>query len=98
MKMIPGMSSQMKNIPVDNNAFAKTEAIIYSMTKEERLKPGLINGSRRKRIARGSGTRVQDVNQLLNQFEQMKKMMKKMGGKKFPKMIPKGLNPLGLGR
>lgn len=98
MKMIPGMGSQMKNIPVDAKAFVKTEAIIQSMTKTERNKPALINGSRRKRIAMGSGTRVQDVNQLLNQFEQMKKMMKKMGGMKLSGMMPKGLNPLSFKR
>jgi signal recognition particle subunit SRP54 len=57
----------------------RVEAIICSMTPEERARPQLINGSRRKRIARGSGTTVQDVNQLLRQFEQMKKMMKTMG-------------------
>jgi len=57
----------------------RVEAIICSMTPEERARPQLLNGSRRKRIARGSGTTVQDVNQLLRQFEQMKKMMKTMG-------------------
>lgn len=98
MKMIPGMSAQMKNIPVDNSAFVRTEAIINSMTKTERNKPVIINGSRRKRIAMGSGTRVQDVNQLLNQFEQMKKLMKKMGGNKLAGLMPKSLNPLNIGR
>ncbi len=87
--MIPGMSSQkkMKNFSVDEKELVKIEAIIQSMTKDERVKPEIINSSRKKRIANGSGTRVQDVNKLLKQFEQMKKMMKqmgKMGGKKLP--------------
>ena len=95
MKMIPGAAAQLKNAPLDPKAMTRTEAIIYSMTKRERSNPKLINGPRRKRIAKGSGTRIQDVNQLLNQFEQMKKMMKKMGGSKIPKFMPKGLNPFG---
>jgi signal recognition particle subunit SRP54 len=76
--MIPGLGKQMKNISVDDKAFNRIEAIINSMTHEERRKPQVINGSRRRRIAMGSGTRVQEVNQLLNQFEEMKKMFKKM--------------------
>jgi signal recognition particle subunit SRP54 len=76
--MIPGLGKQMKNISVDDRAFVRIEAIINSMTLEERQKPQVINGSRRRRIATGSGTRVQEVNQLLNQFEEMKKMIKKM--------------------
>nr|HQU71135.1 signal recognition particle protein [Calditrichia bacterium] len=68
LKMIPGMGKQLKNIQVDDNAFVKVEAIINSMTVVERQKPEIINGSRRKRIASGSGTKVQDVNQLLRQF------------------------------
>ena len=76
--MIPGVGKQLKNVQVDDRAFVKIEAIINSMTLEERRKPQLINGSRRRRIASGSGTRVQDVNQLLKQFTDMKKMMKRM--------------------
>ncbi len=79
--MIPGMGAQMKNVKVDPKAFARTEAIIHSMTREERNKPQILNGSRRKRIARGSGTRVQDVNQLVKQYDQMKKMIKQMKGR-----------------
>jgi signal recognition particle subunit SRP54 len=60
---------------------ARTEAIIKSMTQKERINPDIINGSRRKRIAGGSGTKIQDVNRLLNQFEQMKKMIKQFSGK-----------------
>ncbi|HED11641.1 MAG TPA: signal recognition particle protein [Caldithrix abyssi] len=79
--MIPGMGAQMKNVKVDPKAFSRTEAIIHSMTREERNKPQILNGSRRKRIARGSGTRVQDVNQLVKQYDQMKKMIKQMKGR-----------------
>ncbi|MCI0452928.1 MAG: signal recognition particle protein [Candidatus Latescibacteria bacterium] len=80
MKMIPGMSKALPaGATVDGKQLSRVEAIICSMTPEERARPQLLNGSRRKRIARGSGTTVQDVNQLLRQFEQMKKMMKTMG-------------------
>ncbi len=74
--MLPGMDKALKNINIDDNAFKKVEAIIHSMTKKERTNPKIINGSRRKRIAKGSGTQVQDVNKLITQFEQMQKMMK----------------------
>jgi len=67
-----------KNIEVDENAMKKPEAIIRSMTPKERRNPGILNASRRKRIAAGSGTTVQDVNALIRQFEQSKEMMKKM--------------------
>ncbi|RMH62243.1 MAG: signal recognition particle protein [Calditrichaeota bacterium] len=79
--MIPGIGAQLKNVKVDPKAFSRTEAIIYSMTREEREKPQILNGSRRKRIARGSGTRVQDVKQLIKQYDQMKKMFKQMKGR-----------------
>ncbi len=89
LKMIPGMGARLKNIDLDEKALSRTEAIICSMTREERDRPRIIDGSRRRRIARGSGTSVQEVNQLLNQFQQMQKMMKRMGsrgmrGMKFP--------------
>ncbi|OPX24629.1 MAG: signal recognition particle protein [Candidatus Latescibacteria bacterium 4484_107] len=77
--MIPGVGKAMRGLKVDEKAFVHTEAIVRSMTKEERARPHLINGSRRRRIARGSGTRVQDVNQLMKQFSMMQKMMKNMG-------------------
>ncbi|OWZ84212.1 signal recognition particle protein [Natranaerobius trueperi] len=79
--MIPGMSGnkKLKDMSLDEKELVKVEAIIQSMTKEERTYPEVINSSRKKRIAHGSGTRVQDVNKLLKQFEQMKKMMKQMG-------------------
>jgi len=76
ISMLPGMSG--KDIDVDENAMKKPEAIIRSMTPKERRNPGILNASRRKRIAAGSGTSVQDVNQLIRQFEQAKQMMKQM--------------------
>ncbi len=91
--MIPGIGKQLKNVPIDDKAFVRVEAIINSMTPEERRKPQIINGSRRRRIAQGSGTRVQDVNQLLNQFEEMRKMMKKMRRGKFKGMVNPGSLP-----
>ena len=78
--MIPGMSKKVKDMDIDNDSFKGIEAIINSMTKEERQNPKILNGSRRKRIARGSGSQVQDVNQLIKQFSQMGKMMKMMQG------------------
>jgi len=79
MKMIPGMGGKaMKGLKLDDRALIYTEAIINSMTPDERRKPNIINGSRRKRIASGSGTSVQEVNKLLNQFQTMQKMVKRM--------------------
>ena len=78
MGLIPGMSSAMKNIDIDENSFKRVECIIQSMTPEERAKPDLIDASRKKRIARGSGTDVNDINRLLKQFEDMRKMMQLM--------------------
>jgi len=76
--MIPGMNKALKDVEVGDDAFKPIEAIINSMTIEERMEPKVINGSRRRRIANGSGTTIRDVNDLLKQFEQMKKMMKTM--------------------
>ncbi len=87
MGMIPGMSKAMKGVDIDDDAFKGIEAIIYSMTPKERRNPAIINGSRKKRIARGSGTNVQEVNQLLKQFNQMSKMMKMMQGGKGKAMM-----------
>ena len=79
--MMPGVKqSQLKDAKIDENQMVHTEAIILSMTKAERNKPEIINGSRRKRIADGSGTSVEEVNKLLKQFDQMKKMMKQFSG------------------
>ena len=74
--MIPGVGKALKNIDIDENAFKGIEAIIYSMTPEERTNPSILNGSRRQRIASGSGTSVQDVNRLIKQFDETRKMMR----------------------
>lgn len=99
--MIPGLGKAIKDIDIDDNAFKSVEAIIYSMTPEERKHPAIIDGRRRKRIADGSGTTVQEVNKLINQFTQMRKVMKQMqgfGGKmpKLPKMPKLGGGRFGL--
>jgi len=80
LEMIPGIGKQLKDVQIDENEFNKAEAIIYSMTPEERRKPILIKDSRKKRIAKGSGTTIQDVGKLLKQYEQTKKMMKQLSG------------------
>lgn len=88
--MIPGVGKALKNIDIDDNAFKSIEAIIYSMTPKERKNPAIINSSRRQRIAKGSGTSIQEVNKLLKQFDETRKMMRmlttaKAGGRpKFP--------------
>ncbi|MGB1269467.1 MAG: signal recognition particle protein [Flavobacteriaceae bacterium] len=90
MGMIPGASKAMKGMDIDDDAFKHIEAIIYSMTPGERTKPSVINANRKKRIAKGAGRSVQEVNQLLKQFNQMSKMMKMMqggGGKKMMQMM-----------
>ena len=86
--MIPGVGKALKNIDIDDDAFKSVEAIIHSMTPGERENPEVINGSRRKRIAEGSGTTVQDVNRLLKQFEESKKMMKMLSGGNMMKRMP----------
>lgn len=85
--MIPGMGKALKNIDIDDDAFKGIEAIIRSMTPEERENPIILNGSRRKRIALGSGTTVQDVNKLIKQFDDTKKMMKMVTGAKGGRMM-----------
>ncbi|MDX1907429.1 MAG: signal recognition particle protein [Bacteroidia bacterium] len=96
LSMIPGMGKMVRDMEIDNDAFKHVEAIIYSMTKQEREKPDIIDGSRRRRIAAGSGRAVREVNELLNQFLNMKKAMKKMnamgggGG-----ALPKNIRPMG---
>lgn len=87
--MIPGVGKALKDVDIDDDAFKGVEAIIHSMTPLERESPDLINGSRRKRIAEGSGTTVQDINRLLKQFEESKKMMKMLsGGGKMMRRMP----------
>lgn len=95
MAMIPGMGSAMKDLPMDDNALKPIEAIIHSMTLKERRNPDIINASRRKRIAEGSGTSVKDVNDLLKQFEQMRKMMKSMTNMGKMGRMMQGLGGLG---
>lgn len=93
--MIPGMSKAMKGVDIDDNSFKPIEAIIRSMTNEERENPELINASRKNRIAAGSGNSVQQVNQLLKQFEQMRKMMKTMNKMGGGKRALSAINPFG---
>jgi signal recognition particle subunit SRP54 len=95
MKMIPGLSKALPNVEIDEKDVKKVEAIICSMTMRERVRPEILNGSRRKRIAAGSGTHVSDVNRLIKQFEATRQMMKQMGGKR-PRMP--NLSQFGLGR
>lgn len=98
VSMIPGAEKQLKDKDIDEDAFKPIEAIIYSMTPEERKNPDLLNGSRRRRIAKGSGTTVREINDLMKQFDQMKKMMKTMS--KMGKMgrAMQGLKNLPIGR
>lgn len=94
MGMIPGMGKALKNVDIDDDAFKHIEAMINSMTLDERQNPDIINGSRRKRIANGSGRTVQDVNALLKQFTDMRKMMKMMqsgGGKRGMMNMMRGM-------
>jgi signal recognition particle subunit SRP54 len=86
VSMIPGLGKQMKGMNVDERELNRVEAIVLSMTAEERARPDIINGSRRQRIARGSGTSVQQVNQLLQARKQMQKMMKQIGRGKMPNL------------
>ncbi|MDE7419865.1 MAG: signal recognition particle protein [Muribaculaceae bacterium] len=97
--MIPGVGKAIKDIDIDNNAFKGIEAIIYSMTPYERQNPEIINSSRRQRIAKGSGTSLQEVNRLLKQFEETRKMMRMAtGGIKNPMAMMKQMRQKGMGR
>lgn len=95
MGMIPGMGKALKDTNIDDNSFKPIEAIIRSMTNEERENPDKINPSRKNRIAKGSGNNIQQVNQLLKQFEQMRKMMKTMNKMGGGKRALSALNPFG---
>ncbi|MBE6777660.1 MAG: signal recognition particle protein [Ruminococcaceae bacterium] len=104
ISMIPGMDRQMKNVDIDDRALLRIEAIITSMTKKERAKPDILNGSRRKRIAAGAGVTVEEVNKLMKQYEQMKKMFKQMNSKGGKRNLmrnmgnmPGGMPPGGFG-
>ncbi|MBO6068600.1 MAG: signal recognition particle protein [Bacteroidales bacterium] len=87
--MIPGMGKMLKDVDIDNSSFKSIEAIIQSMTVQERENPTIINGSRRRRIAAGSGTSIEEVNRLLKQFEQTRKMMKTVAGAPAAKLMKK---------
>lgn len=89
--MIPGVGKAIKDIDIDDNAFKGIEAIIHSMTREERTNPSIINQSRRQRIAKGSGTTIVEVNRMLKQFEQMRKMMKTVSTMKNPMKMMRGM-------
>ncbi len=89
--MIPGVGKAIKDVDIDDNAFKGIEAIIRSMTEQERQHPEIINGSRRKRIAKGSGTDIQEVNRLIKQFEEARKMMKAVTGIKKPMALMRGM-------
>jgi signal recognition particle subunit SRP54 len=93
--MIPGMGKALKGVDIDDNSFKPIEAIIRSMTLEERQNPDIINGSRKNRIAKGSGTSVPQVNQLLKQFGDMRKMMKTMNKMGGGKRALSAINPFG---
>ena len=92
LKMIPGMNA-LKDVKVDDKEFIRIEAIISSMTKEERRNPKLLNGNRRIRIAKGSGTSVPEINKFMKSFEMTQKMMRKMKDQKSLKKMMKGINP-----
>ncbi|MBP3566604.1 MAG: signal recognition particle protein [Paraprevotella sp.] len=94
--MIPGVGKAIKDIDVDDDAFKSIEAIIQSMTPRERTHPEILNSSRRQRIAKGSGTNIQEVNRLIKQFDQMRKMMKMMTGSKMGQMMGKMPNIPGM--
>lgn len=95
LSMIPGMGKALKGVDIDDNSFKPVEAIIRSMTMQERENPDIINGSRKNRIAKGSGTSVQEVNQLLKQFGDMRKLMKTMNKMGGSKRALSSLNPFG---
>ncbi len=93
--MIPGVGKALKNMDMDDDAFKGIEAIIHSMTPEERSNPVIMNGSRRKRIASGSGTSIQEVNRLVKQFDETRRMMKKMSGGKNLQRMAGGMPGMG---
>ena len=92
LSMLPGMEKQLRDVDVDDRQLLRVEAIITSMTKKEKAKPDIINASRKKRIAAGAGVKVEDVNRLLNQYEQMKKMFKQMNSKGGKRKMLRGMN------
>lgn len=101
LSMLPGMDKQLRDVDIDDRQMLRIEAVIKSMTKKERAKPDIINASRRRRIAAGAGVKVEDVNKLLRQYEQMKKMFKQMNTKGGKRNLIRGMRmpggPKGLG-
>lgn len=97
LSMLPGMDKQLRDVDIDDRQMLRIEAVITSMTKKERAKPDIINASRRKRIAAGAGVKVEDVNKLLRQYEQMKKMFKQMNSKGGKRNFMRGMRNGGLG-
>ena len=93
--MIPGVGKMMKDIDIDDDAFKGVEAIIHSMTPQERAEPALLNGRRKERVAKGSGTSIQDVNKLMKQFDDMRKMMKLMGNKQNMEKLMQNMPKMG---
>lgn len=93
LSMLPGMEKQLRDVDIDDRQMLRVEAIIKSMTAKERAKPEILNASRRRRIAAGCGQTVEDVNRLVKQYEQMKKMFKQMNSKGGKRKMLKGLNP-----
>ena len=91
LKMIPGLGSKMKDVQIDDKELIRIESMIYSMTKEERKNPKVINGQRRLRIAKGSGTTVEQLNKFMKSFEMTQKMMKEMKSEKGMKNVIKNL-------
>lgn len=92
LSMMPGMEKQLRDVDIDERQMLRVEAIITSMTKRERQKPDILNASRRKRIAAGAGVKVEDVNRLMKQYEQMKKMFRQLNGKGGKNKFFKGMN------
>ena len=92
IKMIPGLGSKLKDVEIDDKEFVRIEAMICSMTKEERRNPNILNGSRRLRIANGSGTSVPELNKFMKSFEMTQKMMKEMKNPKKMREMMKKMN------
>ncbi len=97
MSMLPGVGQKLRDVEIDERQFDRIEAIIKSMTPKERAKPELLNASRKRRVAAGSGMKVEDINRLLTQYEQMKKMMKQMSGKGGKRKMMRGMGMPGPG-
>lgn len=95
LSMLPGMDKQLRDVDIDDRQMLRIEAIIKSMTAKEREKPDIINASRKRRIAAGSGMRVEDVNKLLNQYDQMKKMFRQMSAKGGKRKMMRGMRMPG---